>query len=271
MKRFTLLSMSLATMLAASAAITAHGEIIITHRYDFEDNANDSVGALNGTVSTGDNAVSYDTISYKSGSSSLLTSGNGGWVDVPAYDFGNQFSIAAWVMPSSQKEVFPYYQVIATNADGGGGNGFRIYYNNWSSWADRTLHLEASVSGTQNAVFTGNYAVTEDQWNHVVATFDKTNNSYKLYVNGQLVANGSLGLDFQTSSAWRIGAFVGGDGYQAIKGGIDDVQVYSGVLGLQQVDYLYDHPGAAIPEPSAMVLLGVGAASLLANARRKRK
>ena len=270
MKRFALISMSLAVILAASAATTARGETIVTHRYDFENNANDSVGTLNGTTSTEPNVVSY-VGSSKSGSYSLLTSSAGGWVDVPSYNFGNQFSIAAWIKPLDLTQA-PNTQVIASNCAGGVGNGFRFFYNGWNdNEADHKLLLELGNGTTGNALITNTSVITVGSWNYVVATLDKTNNSYKLYVNGDEKASGSLGINFQTNSAWRIGTFINSDGYPAIKGGLDDVQVYSGVLSGEQVDYLYDHPGAAIPEPTAMVLFGMGAVSLLAYAWRKRK
>ncbi len=268
MKRIVLLTASFAAILAASSVTTAYAETIVTHRYNFENNANDSKGSLNGTASGG---VSYSTIDPKVGSRSLSTTAAGGWVDVPTYDFGNQFSIAAWVKPLDLTQA-PNSQVIASNCAGGTGNGFRFFYNGWNDFsADHKLLLELGDGTNGNALITSDSVITVGSWNYVVATLDKTDNSYKLYVNGDEKASGKLGINFQTNSAWRIGTFINSDGYPAIKGGMDDVQIYSGVLSAEQVDYLYDHPGAAIPEPSAMALLGMGAASLLAYAWRKRK
>ena len=55
MKRLLILGVGLATIVAGLAA-SAHATIL-THRYDFEGNANDSAGSLDGTVATGDNCA----------------------------------------------------------------------------------------------------------------------------------------------------------------------------------------------------------------------
>jgi len=68
MKRFILVCIGLATIVGLSAVRMANAETLtLTHRYDFENNANDSVGTLNGPSPAGDTYVADS----KSGSSSF--------------------------------------------------------------------------------------------------------------------------------------------------------------------------------------------------------
>lgn len=272
MKRFALISMSLAAILAASAVVSVQAETI-THRYNYENNANDSVGTLNGTASAG---ISYTTDSKKSGNYSLLTSSDGGYIDMPSYNLGSQFSISFWLNPSTISG-----QALMANSTGGWGvDGFRMYFGGWTGTTDKQVYFEVGDGTNGNVALTSdtNGVLTTGSWNHVVATIDQASDtkSIKIYVNGNEKANCSQNFNFNASGIWTIGGWnVDGEGGHGplLRGGsgLDDVQVYSGVLSGEQVDYLYDHPGAAIPEPSAMVLVGMGAVSLLAYAWRKRK
>ncbi len=272
MKRFALLSMSLTAILVASAVTTAYGETIITHRYNFENNANDSVGTSNGTASAG---ISYTTTSKKSGSYSLTTTNDGGYIDMPSNNFGNQFSISFWLNPSSISG-----QALMANSTGGWGiDGFRMYFGGWTGTTDKQVYFEVG-NGTNGAVAMSSAAdgvLSIDSWNHVVATIDQTegSRSIKIFVNGDEKGSCTPSFNFNANGIWTIGGwnYDGSSNGPLLRGGsgLDDVQIYSGVLSGEQVDYLYDHPGAAIPEPSAMVLLGMGAASLMAYAWRKRK
>jgi hypothetical protein len=49
---------------------------------------------------------------------------------------------------------------------------------------------------------------------------------------------------------------------------VDDVQVYNHAFTQNQVNYLFANPGETVPEPSALVLAGLGLLSLGYRRRR---
>ena len=70
-------------------------------------------------------------------------------------------------------------------------------------------------------------------------------------------------------SAPRFGIGVRGDAGYPLNGGyIDDVQLYDYALGDADVDFLFQNPGAAVPEPGTLAVAAIGLAGLIR--RRKR-
>ena len=177
---------------------------------------------------------------------------------MPSYNFGNQFSIAAWIKPSTTETGPNIQSIVANSGAGWGRNGFRFYFNHWNdndNAADRAVVVEVGDGTNGNEFATSGGVITEGSWNFVVLTADKTANAFKLYVNGDQKASGSLGIDFNTSNVWTIGSFPAERGLFH-GGNTDDVGIYSGVLTPEQVSYLNDHPGRVAPEPSTLILSG---------------
>jgi hypothetical protein len=152
-----------------------------------------------------------------------------------------------------------YSATTPANPNGGSGTNFPIF-------------------GTANKL-----AVDANTWHHVAATWD--GRYWKLYVDGTLDATKDWTASFTSpvpgtgnevlpryDSIQRaaIGAAINSTG--AVTGGfnglIDDVQLYDGALTAADIQYLDSNPGAALPEPATLSLLGLGGLAALLRRRK---
>jgi hypothetical protein len=121
-----------------------------------------------------------------------------------------------------------------------------LTYNNW-----------------EGTILTSSASITQNTWTHVAATYD---GSIKyVYINGlkdqsYIETSGDLGSH---NRPFTLGAYLGESSHWEgfFSGLIDDVRLYDRALNSTEIADLY-----AIPEPTTLLLLGLGAVIL----RRKR-
>jgi hypothetical protein len=110
----------------------------------------------------------------------------------------------------------------------------------------------------------------DNDWHHFAFTADKSGgvagaDYMHMYIDGQYVATGgenwfAVGADL---TSYVIGAHTNGS--QWMDGGIDELAIWGVALTLAEIQEI-----SGIPEPTTLVLLGVGLAlSLVAKARRR--
>jgi len=91
-----------------------------------------------------------------------------------------------------------------------------------------------------------------NQWHCI--SFTHTNNSHKLYLNGNLVASSSVDCVLSTTSQpWRIGAsseLGGGVNQTKFYGVISDIRIYDYELCSNEIKWLYSEPYANILQPT---------------------
>jgi hypothetical protein len=264
----TLLLMVVCTAITALLVGPFAQAATVVHRYDFEnDDAADSVDAVNGNL-VGTPTFSSDSMS---GTRAIMLNGADQYIDYPdPMEFGSQFSIAAWVKPDPAGTNI---QTIMANAPGGSKtDGFKLFFNSWS--ADGLTNDHKVILETGDGADAGAAAATEpdalplDAWSQVVSAVDVAAGTVTTYVDGvKLVDNGPVVTDMVTSAPWEIGAMLTGGWLWT--GGIDDVQIYSGLLSDAQAGWLHANPGSVVPEPSTVVMLLIAAAGLLAFRRRR--
>ena len=109
--------------------------------------------------------------------------------------------------------------------------------------------------------------LADGQWHHIAVTFDRDGNAIR-YIDGSAVNEAvdisSVG-DISNDEILAIGqrGNVAGFPYDSpFDGRIDDVRLYDEVLTAEEVSGL-----AIIPEPTSLVLLGLGVATLLGRRR----
>ena len=113
-----------------------------------------------------------------------------------------------------------------------------------------------------NATLLGQTPVNTDSWTHVAVTLSGT--TATSYVDGVFDASGTVGVPTSSGVDQTIGASY--TPFYFWNGSIDDVRVYNRALSYSEIGTLY-----ASPEPSTLVLLGIGAICLLGCAWRRRR
>ena len=184
------------------------------------------------------------TVSAAASSTLALASGN------------TAFTISLWANTTTSGGF-----AVLAGFEGTGGTGDR--------YAIKTSggNIEATIGG---AVAAANLPATSNgNWIHIVAVNDPTAGHSRVYVNGvQSGADGSVINLSSSTSQWTMGTYWNSNGYD-YTGALDDVQVYDEALTASDVTFLLNNAGSvlAIPEPSAIALLGLSGLALL---RRRR-
>ena len=189
-------------------------------------------------------------------------------------DSGAAFGAAMWIRPDRTSWDDLGNEVLL---ESGGGTGFNIRFSAATSGVDLNLDLVERVGG-------GNVSVTHkltdadngtpsDEFVQIVATYgyNGTNYEAELYVNGASAASST----HATRSDWNRGKKGTGLGaaFDALgaagtagkfKGDIALVRLYDSMLSDTDVQSNY----AAIPEPTSLVLMGLGTVLLITPRRR---
>ena len=209
-------------------------------------NGNGDAAGNNGTITigaTGTNTsagtcTGASTEAWKNGAtgkinSSLSFDGNDDYVNVgtPLNSTSSETkTVGAWIYPTSASASY-----IISNYDPN-SQGFSILFN-----SDRTVGI--AWTGTVNAVRTST-TVSLNTWTHVLAVYDSSDNTGKIYINGVLNKNGSLGAEQTSTNNLRIsGRWTSPNSGSAVlfSGQLDDVRIYNYALTNKQVQEVYNN------------------------------
>jgi len=112
--------------------------------------------------------------------------------------------------------------------------------DNWETRheTDGTLSFDLGADGSPDFA-TVTPLDQQDRWYHIVAVFDASDDSYQVYVNGQLDASGTNSNDMVTQSAGQLsfGVSTGDSNYWA--GALRDFRVLNSKLTAEEVAQLY--------------------------------
>jgi gliding motility-associated-like protein len=208
--------------------------------YPFNSNAKDESGnGNNGTV----NGANLTTDRFGKANSAYKFDGNS-YISVSPNQFKNQsYTYATWVKLDN----------LLTGGDnncfitigGAGGDQGIVVANNYSTVSANGFDVFGYNSG--NPTVSGNWSATKPdvgKWYHVVGTRD--NNSIKLYVDGQLIADnstltntGGTTPNYAVPTYVTIGARHNGT-IQFLQGSLDDIHIYNRSLTAAEVKALFD-------------------------------
>ena len=219
--------------------------------YTFEDNtvfAHDFSGQgnnINGySYFGGDTNAPYITNDAVGGSLAVGYTG-AGWQNPPTNlvaTLAGSFSVSLWVKTLEN---------IGTDS-GTADTGVGLVCAN----SDQVIPM--AVTGSKLAFLTGGIvastlhsttSITTGSYVHVVVTRDQTTGQKKIYVNGALDSSG-FGSAGQLSTGSGISLFLGENTSFAggLIGEMDEVQIYSGVLSGDEVNFLYNHPATNVAD-----------------------
>lgn len=238
MKRIGVLLLALATMVPSLVTIyqANAATLLVTvdpNTYSGSGNITDSTSGLTGTPSN----VSY----LSSTNCGVFSFAGSGTISFPQTNFGSQFSISAWVKPSGASNI----QTIISNAGANlNTNGFKAYWNAWMT-SDKKMIVENGNGTSGAATISTNAVVTDNEWQHLVYTFNTSTRAITMYRNGSLVA---ISTDQLVSPApgmnqsWWLGAIGGSSYYMSAQLGI--VKIYTTVLTSAEVTSDYNSTSA---------------------------
>ena len=151
----------------------------------------------------------------------------------------SSLSLSAWVNLNSGND----WSWIAGEGDnfgmlveqGSGGTWLYFYIHNGSTWVNAHAN---------------NLPISDQQWHHLVGTFDEAIGEIKIYVDGSQVASNIVSgtISYAKRSGFHIGSM---DGERQFNGKIDDVRLYGQVLTQSEVGEVSDGGGTGGPNNQA--------------------
>jgi len=176
------------------------------------------------------------------GSHSIALSGTPDYAYIGPFDFGDQFTICAWVY--LEFDLFNIQTIIGNAMGGSTVDGFKLFVNNWDT-ANHRILIESADGTARLDAMTAEGVFEPGYWNHVAATLDRNAGLAKIYYNGKDVTqNGAIVTGFQTTEPVAIGAMPGPSWHWT--GLIDDVRIYEGLLTADEINDVMTSPETSV-------------------------
>ncbi|MBI4328083.1 MAG: hypothetical protein HY674_22865, partial [Chloroflexi bacterium] len=214
--------------------VAAPAPPVLTHRYSFTANANDSVGSAHGTNPQG--TMAFNGAARFDGANSLQLPagviGNAGGVTVEAWMYASNLSFGGPAYLFSFGETLP---------SGAAANFLRLAAHDGnaapviqSAINGAVINSGQPVGGVTQAAGWGGLLWGDT---HLVAVFDAARRQQQLYRNGQLVQSitATIPLSSVNNALSYIGQSLATTETVLLEGALDEFRIYNGALNLEQV------------------------------------
>ena len=270
-KRQMLALAFLSVAILALAAVPIQAETLVAY-WDLDESAGataaDSVAGNNGAIT----GSTYSWTTGISGSAVLLGSSDAritvgdSWGNLGAGDF----TISAWVKSSGETGGQRLLYEHSPSSDYWGTPHINFDERSTQRKTRVVIYSQDYGNDHNKEICEGSYVLGDTNWHHVVAARDS--GVMRLYVDAVEIASytpSSLPVLSPMVAVWGNSSNPNVD--LGFFGALDELQLYTGWIGTDGVAFLYNNPGATIPEPGTSALLATGLIGLLCYAWRKRK
>lgn len=214
--------------------------------------ANASVGSINGTLNGGvafapGAGIQGGAIQFDVSTTGLVNMG-----DNFAFPAGS-YAIQAWVKtnPGDTVAMAPVSKHTSTIM-----SGYFLAINDASGIGSSAVN-KAYFYASNGVSGVSTLNVNDGNWHQLVGVYDATNNFTQSFVDGTLQNTGPRVPMSTTAASFLVGGINSSTNVPlgAYRGLIDEVKVWNTALTPADVQSLYS---SVVPEPSAMILVGVG-------------
>lgn len=180
------------------------------------------------------------------------------------------YTIEAWVNPSDL--AGPWQRLVLNWGGTAAAHSYHFAIRNESGFNNAVSLFHGQTNGAEPNANGG--TVVANQWSHLAAVADGS--FLRVYLNGEQVAATAYDGTIKTQTVEGLGIGDSNSALSAIKfnGLIDDLAMWSVPLTPDQIRYQYqaglNGVGAAVPEPSAILLVSLGAIACVGARLRRR-
>ncbi|NWK55614.1 family 43 glycosylhydrolase [Verrucomicrobiaceae bacterium N1E253] len=227
---------------------------VMRHRYNFDGDVNDSIGAEDGTLVNITGGSSFSGGQLELGNDGSQTGANVDHVALPANlisNLGDDISIELWAGVTSDAAWQRFFD-FGEGSDGSGSNGYYIFASPHTNtdiliagYKQGTTNIEQRLG--ESAAITS--SLTEPT--HLVLTWDGENDAVILYVNGVEVDK-DLSPHFDITDMADVTNYLGRSRWTSdsgFVGSFDELRLWKGVLTAEEVATHYTNGSNATPAP----------------------
>ena len=157
-------------------------------------------------------------------------------VQFNAFNFGTAVTLFCFARPENQSSI---RTLFSNTGAGGKADGVHFYLNQWNT-SNNKMIIEYG-NGSVGSSLSSSNTITNNSWQALTYTYDKSNNKTILYNNTtQWGVDTNASIDSQLTASFKIGRFETVNNY-FYKGRIGIYLLYNRELTSSEVSQLYNH------------------------------
>lgn len=261
MKRFLTLALTAVVTIGLNSSVSAD---LVAH-WPLDSDGSDVAGGYD--ADTVHESITFDA-EGKFGNAATFAGAGGIQVPYNAALNPTSFSLTAWVNPTATAD---WNSVVTSREDNGTSvNGYILYNspdNQWDFWTGG-----GGGPGAWGRTTDPNNGVL-NEWSHLAITYDEATDNKILWVDGEIAAENAgqgyvpNGTTPESARPFNMGA---GEDFGTnffFTGRIDDVGLYDSALSQGEIQSIMAN---GVPEPTSLLLVTLGTASLFFLRRRRK-